>query len=98
MTRKIIVRLALSADGFIARPDGGVDWLDRPRPKHGYGMGEFYQTIDTIIMGRKTYDFAIDYVKQGKAKSVFDAKMKHYVFTRTLPASAAVTEVEFVNQ
>ena len=39
--RKIIVYIATSADGFIARKDGGVDWLDRPRPKGNYGMGEF---------------------------------------------------------
>jgi dihydrofolate reductase len=31
--RKIIVYIAVSADGFIARTDGSVDWLDRPRPK-----------------------------------------------------------------
>ena len=39
--RKIIVYIATSADGFIARKDGAVDWLDRPRPKGSYGMGEF---------------------------------------------------------
>ena len=31
--RKIIVYIATSADGFIGRPDGSVDWLDRPRPQ-----------------------------------------------------------------
>jgi hypothetical protein len=40
--RKIIVYIATSADGFIARSDGSVDWLDRPRPKGNYGMGAFY--------------------------------------------------------
>ena len=47
--RKIIVHIATSADGFIARRDGSVDWLDRPTPKGGYGMGAFYKTIDTIL-------------------------------------------------
>ena len=37
--RKIIVYIATSADGFIARLDGSVDWLERPRPKGNYGMG-----------------------------------------------------------
>ncbi len=36
--RKIIVHIATSADGFIARPDGNVAWLDRPRPKGHYGV------------------------------------------------------------
>jgi dihydrofolate reductase len=39
--RKIIVYIATSADGFIARPDGSVDWLERLRPKGNYGMGAF---------------------------------------------------------
>ena len=40
--RKIIVYIAVSADGFIARRDGSVDWLDRPGSKDDYGMGVFY--------------------------------------------------------
>ena len=47
--RKIIVYIATSADGFIARRDGAVDWLDRPRPKGNYGMGEFLRSVDTIL-------------------------------------------------
>ena len=43
--RKFIVYVAVSADGFIARPDGSVDWLDRPHPKGNYGMGAFYRSI-----------------------------------------------------
>ena len=54
--RKIIAYLATSADGFIARPDGGVDWLDRPRPPGNYGMGAFIRSVDTVIMGRTTYE------------------------------------------
>jgi hypothetical protein len=36
--RKIIVPIASSADGFIGRSDGSVDWLDRPHPKGMYGI------------------------------------------------------------
>jgi dihydrofolate reductase len=43
--RKIIVYIATSVDGYIARPDGDVAWLDRPRPKGNYGMGEFFKSI-----------------------------------------------------
>lgn len=53
--RRFIVYLATSADGFISRPDGVVDFLDRPWPKHQYGMPEFLKSIDTIVMGRKSY-------------------------------------------
>lgn len=56
--RKIIVYIATSADGYIARPDGSVDWLNRPVPKGAYGMAAFAPSIDTILWGRKTYDFA----------------------------------------
>lgn len=58
--RKIVVYIATSADGFIARSDGDVAWLDRPRPKGNYGMGEFFRTIDTILWGRKTYGKGIE--------------------------------------
>jgi len=51
--RKIVVSVAMSTDGFIARPDGDVAWLDRPRPKGDYEMGEFFKTIDTILWRRK---------------------------------------------
>ncbi len=94
--RKIIVYIAASA-GFIARPDGSVDWLDRPRPKGNYRMGAFYKSIDTILWGRKTCATALDLQKKGLTASAFDTKVKNYVFTRSLPQSAAPAGVEFVN-
>jgi dihydrofolate reductase len=54
--RKIIAYLATSIDGFIARPDGAVDWLDRPRPRGNYGMSAFLRSVDSLVMGRATYD------------------------------------------
>ena len=96
--RKIIVEMAVSADGFIARPDGSVDWLDRPTPKGGYGMGEFYRSIDTILWGRKTYEVALEFQKKGVPGSAFDTRLKNYVFTRTLPKSTAPHGLEFVNE
>jgi dihydrofolate reductase len=76
--RKIIVYIAVSADGFIARPDGDVAWLDRPRPKGDYGMGRFYKSVDTVLMGRKTYDLV---VKFGQEKGY--AGKRNYVFSRS---------------
>src|SRR5437660_12784382 len=96
--RKIIVYIAVSADGFIARTDGSVDWLDRPRPKGNYGMGAFYKSIDTILWGRKTCDMALDFQKKGVSGSAFDTNVKNYVFTRRPVQSAAPGGVEFVNE
>ncbi len=96
-TRKVIVSIATSADGFIARKDGAVDWLDRPRPKDNYGMGEFWKSIDTIIMGRKTYDLAVKFVKEGKASPEMFRSIKHYVFSRK-PPKKVMEGFEFVNE
>jgi len=85
--RKIIVYIATSADGFISRSDGSVDWLDRPRPKGNYGMDAFYKTIDTTLWGRKTYDMALDFQKKAVSGTAFDTSVKNYVFTRTTPQS-----------
>lgn len=95
--RKIIVYIASSADGYIARLDGSVDWLNRKRPKGNYGMGEFYKSIDTKLLGRKTYDFALDFQKR-ESRAVFDPRFRYYVFTRTLPKSSAPEGVEIVKQ
>jgi dihydrofolate reductase len=96
--RKIIVQIATSADGFIGRSDGSVDWLDRPNPKGNYGMNDFYKSIDTILWGRKTYEMVLDFQKKGIAGSAFDTKVKNYVFTRTLPQSPAPAGVEIVRE
>lgn len=96
--RKIIVEMAVSADGFIARSDGSVDWLERPEPKGGYGMMEFYQSIDTIVWGRKTYETALGFQEKGVPGSGFDISRKNYVFTRTLSQSTAPPGIEFVHE
>jgi len=95
--RKIIVYIATSADGFIGRPDGSVDWLDRPRPKGNYGMGAFLKSIDTVLWGRKTCDMALDFQEKGVPGTAFDTRVKNYVFTRSLPQAPAPAGVEFVS-
>ena len=97
--RKIIVQVATSADGYIARPDGDVEWLNR-RPDTGdRGMEAFYASIDTILWGRKTYDWLLDYAKQHgqDPESHFDRKVSNYVFSRT-PPGKAVGGVTFVSE
>ncbi len=56
---KCSVYIATSLDGFIARPDGGIDWLPMPKPADDdYGYGEFMATVDVVIMGRNTFELA----------------------------------------
>ena len=65
--RKIIAYIATSADGYIARPNGDVEWLNRRPRKIDYGITAFYRSIDTILWGRKTYDWLLSYYrKKGK--------------------------------
>jgi dihydrofolate reductase len=96
--RKIIVYIATSADGYIARPDGDVEWLNRRPRTVDYGMRAFYPTIDTILWGRKTYDWLLDYYrKKGRKSGMFDTKLVNYVFSRKPPKRAA-PGVEFVSE
>ena len=96
--RKIIVYIATSADGYIARPDGDVEWLNRRPGTVDYGMKAFYPTIDTILWGRKTYDWVLAYSKKTGAKGgMFDTKLANYVFSRKPPKRAA-PGVEFVSE
>jgi len=96
--RKIIAYLAMSADGYIARPDGDVEWLNRRPQTVDYGMREFYASIDTILWGRNTYDWAINYFKkQGKQNQAFDSKVANYVFSRK-PPKRSPPEIAFVKE
>ena len=58
MPRPVVcVYVAVSLDGFISRDDGGLDWLDAMQvPGEDYGYADFYATIDTVVLGRATYD------------------------------------------
>lgn len=96
--RKIIVYVATSADGYIARPDGDVEWLNRRPDDIDYGMKAFYPTIDTILWGRKTYDWLLDYFKKrGRTTGLFDTTVTNYVFSRKPPKRVAAG-VQFVSE
>jgi dihydrofolate reductase len=73
--RKIILGVGISLDGYIARPNGAVDFLFMPK---GYSMAPFFATIDASIMGRKTFDAAL---RMGGTFT--DSKMPTYVMSRT---------------
>src|SRR5512135_581270 len=81
--RKIIVNIATSADGYVARPDGDLDWLtERPAPKGFYGLPEFERSTDAKILGRKTFDRSL------QMGARFSAKAVHYVFSRRPPPAS----------
>lgn len=92
--RKIIAYIATSADGYIARADGSVDWLNRPQTAGDYGMAAFFRSIDTILWGRKTYDLAL---QMGGTSVGYGPKVRSYVFSHRLPESPA-PDVKFVNE
>jgi len=76
--RKVILGLGISLDGCIARPDGAVDFLFMPKD---YSMAPFFATIDTAIMGRKTFEAGL------RMGGSFDGwSMAFYVLSRSLPA------------
>ena len=75
--RKVILGLGISLDGYIARPNGTVDFLFMPKD---YSMAPFFKTIDTALLGRKTME---DGLKMGGSFS--DSSMKFYVFSRSKP-------------
>ena len=75
--RKVVLGLGISLDGYIARLDGSVDFLFMPKD---YSMGPFFKTIDTAIMGRKTYEVAL---KMGGGSAFVGSSTTYYVMSRS---------------
>jgi dihydrofolate reductase len=62
MRARCSVFIATSLDGFIARRDGAIDWLSIvERPGEDYGYARFMQSIDALVVGRKTYETALGF-------------------------------------
>jgi dihydrofolate reductase len=76
--RKVVLGLGISLDGYIARPNGAVDFLFMPKD---YSMAPFFATIDTAVMGRKTLDAA----RQMGGGSFTDSSIATYVFSHSQP-------------
>ncbi len=56
---KASVFIATSIDGFIARPDGALDWLPDNCEPHGYE--EFMDSVDALVMGRNTFEIVLGF-------------------------------------
>lgn len=74
MARRLKLFIAASLDGFIARKDGSIDWLFTDAD---YGYRDFFSSIDTVLVGRKTYEKSLAFFQDAS----FSAKLC-YVFTR----------------
>jgi dihydrofolate reductase len=75
--RLVKLFIASSLDGYIARENGGIDWLFSDQD---YGFGAFFASVDTVVMGRHTYDLALSFPEYPYAEKAV------YVFSRSQPA------------
>lgn len=91
--RKIKLYIATSLDGYIATPAGELDWLiEYPNPnKQDYGYEEFYKTVDTVIMGGRTYHsiLSMDVIWPYKDKET-------YIVTRH--SSSNELDIQFITE
>ena len=56
-SRKVILYISMSVDGYLATPDDGLDWLSSVQQEgEDYGYAALTESVDTYIVGRKTYD------------------------------------------
>lgn len=81
--RKVILYIAQSLDGFIARKDGDLDWLYGVETEGDAGFSEFYKTVSTIVMGRGTYEHLMTMVPEFPHKDrecfVFSRSKKEHI-------------------
>ena len=78
--RKLVLYIAASLDGYIATSEHGMDWLFAVEGEGDNGFAKFYDTIDTVLIGRTTFDWILRHEKTVDA--VYKDKTC-YVFTRT---------------
>lgn len=66
-TIEILVYIATSVDGFIARPDGDVNWLHEIEPLEGgddAGFGDFFGSVDVLVMGRGSFEKVLEFERE----------------------------------
>ncbi len=78
--RQVILYIAISVDGYIAKPNDDLSFLSIvEKENEDYGYADFVSTVDTLILGRKTYDWVMK--KVGKFPY---ADKNAYIITRTV--------------
>ncbi len=82
--RKVTFGAANTLDNYLARTDHSVDWILGSKEAQA-AMGDYWKKIDTVLMGRKTYEVA---ARSGKGGGSYPG-VKTYVFSRTLPPDSA---------
>lgn len=89
--RKILLNVAITLDGFIAGPNGEYDWCFTDED---YGLTAFMQSVDTIIMGRKSYEIAAEYgeVYPDKEVTVFSKTLKQTPFPHVKIVKGDITD------
>lgn len=91
--RKVILALAVSLDGCIARANGDVDWLSmEDLTEASSEMTDFFASIDTILWGRKTY---VKGLELGGDIGMY-GKINNFVFSRT-PQESKNENLQFVS-
>ena len=96
MPRKVVCYIATSADGFIARSDGDIDWLHRhAKTPDAYGYEKFVAGIDTVVWGRTTWDQMEPFMDSAPAMG---EDTKSYVFTSHPETGKARPGLEFTNE
>lgn len=77
----VILYSATSIDGYIARTDGSIDWLETvERQDEDYGYSEFLNSVDILLMGRKTFDQVLKFGEwpyAGKQTIVFSRQSQN---------------------
>ena len=76
--RKVILGLAVSLDSYIEGPNGEYDWCFTDQD---YGMSDFYKRIDSLFIGRKSYELMLT---MGDTVMLGFPKLTEYVFSTTL--------------
>lgn len=94
---RVTIHMVASLDGFIARKDGRVDWLETPDEFEGGErltpevVEEFLKTIDCYVMGSRTYETALDFEAKGFGWSYGD-KPTFVLTRRELPKTRKTVE------
>jgi dihydrofolate reductase len=84
--RKVTFGLANSLDNYIARKDGGYDWIHWDR-EVAEMSAKFMKTVDALLIGRKTYEAML-----GHGQTSFPGP-KNYVFTQSKRKAAALQKI-----